>query len=149
MTLSEKIRKDMIAAVKAKDTLKVDILKMALASLKNSEIEKGEDLDEKEQENILRKEAKKLKDAYEEYKQAGRDDLAEKEEAQLEILEAYLSKLMDESEVREFVEKKVKELGVQGPKDMGKVMGAVMKELQGKADGGVVNNIVKEVLNEI
>ncbi len=149
MTLSEKIRKDMIAAVKAKDTLKIDILKMALASLKNAEIEKDRELDEKEQENILRKEAKKLKDAYEEYKQAGRDDLAEKEEAQLEILEAYLPKLMDESEVKEFVQKKAKELKAEGPRDMGKVMGAVMKELQGKADGGVVNNIVKEVLNEI
>ena len=149
MTLSEKIRNDMIDAVKAKDTLKIDILKMVLASLKNSEIEKGEQLDEKAQENILRKEAKKLKDAYEEYKQAGRDDLAEKEKAQLEILEAYLPKLMDESEIRNFVEKKAKELGAQGPRDMGKVMGVVMKELQGKADGGVVNNIVKDVLNEI
>lgn len=139
----------MIDAVKAKDILKIDILKMALASLKNAEIEKGESLDEKTQENILRKEAKKLKDAYEEYKQAGRDDLAEKEKAQLEILEVYLPKLMDESEVRSFVEKKAKELDAQGPRDMGKVMGVVMKELQGKADGGVVNNIVKDVLNEI
>ncbi len=149
MTLTEKIRKDMIEAVKAKDTSKVDILKMALASLKNAQIEKGEDLDEKSQENIIRKEAKKLKDAYEEYQQAGRDDLAEKEKVQLGILEAYLPKLMDESEIRDFVEKKAKELGAQGPRDIGKVMGVVMKELQGKADGGLVNNIVKDVLNEI
>ena len=139
----------MLDAVKAKDVVKIDILKMALASLKNAEIEKGESLDEKTQENILRKEVKKLKDAFEEYSKASRDDLAQKEKQQLEILEAYLAELMSEDEVREFVKKKVEELGVQGPGDMGKVMGVVMKELQGKADGGMVNNIVKDVLNEV
>lgn len=139
----------MLDAVKAKDVVKVDILKMALASLKNAEIEKGDSLDEKTQENILRKEVKKLKDAFEEYSKASRDDLAKKEKQQLEILEAYLPELMSEDEVREFVKKKVEELGVQGPGDMGKVMGVVMKELQGKADGGMVNNIVKDVLNEV
>ena len=139
----------MLDAVKAKDVVKIDILKMALASLKNAEIEKGDSLDEKTQENILRKEVKKLKDAFEEYSKASRDDLAQKEKQQLEILEAYLPELMSEDEVREFVKKKVEELGVQGPGDMGKVMGVVMKELQGKADGGMVNNIVKDVLNEV
>jgi uncharacterized protein len=149
MTLSEKLRKDMIDAVKAKDSLKVDILKMVIASLKNAEIEKGEALDEKEQESILRREAKKLKDAFVEYREGGREDLAQREKAQLQILEEYLPKLMDESEVREFVQKKAKELEAEGPRDIGKVMGVVMKELQGKADGGMVNNIVKDVLNEI
>ncbi len=149
MSLSEKIRKDMIDAVKAKDVSRIDILKMALASLKNAEIEKGELLEQKEQESVLRKETKKLKDAYEEYTKAGREDLAEKEKTQLEILQAYLPKLMDESEIREIVEKTAKELNAEGPRDMGKVIGAVMKKLQGKADGGVVNNIVKDVLNEV
>ncbi len=139
----------MLDAVKVKDSLKTDILKMSMASLKNAEIEKGEELDGKEQENILRKEAKKLKDAAEEYEKGGREDLAEKEKSQLEILEGYLPKLMDESEIRAFVEEKAKELDAQGPQDMGKIMGVVMKELQGKADGGDVNKIVKEVLNEI
>jgi len=149
MSLSEKIRKDMIDAVKAKDVLKIDILKMALASLKNAEIEKGELLEQKDQENVLRKETKKLKDAYDEYTKAGREDLAEKEKAQLEILQAYLPKLMDESEIREVVEQTAKELNAESPRDMGRVMGTVMKKLQGKADGSVVNNIVKDVLDEV
>jgi uncharacterized protein len=149
MTLSEKIRKDMLDGVKQKDSVRVDILKMVLASFKNAEIEKGESLDEKSQEAILRKEVKKLKDAFEQYTQAGRSDLAQKEKAQLDILEAYLPELMSEDEVREFVKKKASELGVESIRDMGKLMGVVMKELQGKADGGVVNNIVREVLNEV
>jgi uncharacterized protein len=149
MTLSEKIRKDMLDGVKQKDSVRVDILKMVLASFKNAEIEKGESLDEKSQEAILRKEVKKLKDAFEQYTQAGRSDLAQKEKAQLDILEAYLPELMSEDEVRDFVKKKASELGVESIRDMGKLMGVVMKELQGKADGGVVNNIVREVLNEV
>ncbi len=149
MTLSEKIRKDMLDGVKQKDSVRVDILKMVLASFKNAEIEKGESLDDKSQEAILRKEVKKLKDAFEQYTQAGRSDLAEKEKAQLDILEAYLPELMSEDEVRDFVKKKASELGVESMRDMGKLMGVVMKELQGKADGGVVNNIVREVLNEV
>lgn len=139
----------MISAVKARESVKVEILKMTLASLKNAEIEKEKELDEKEQKQIVRKETKKLKDAFEQYVQGGRDDLAQKEKEQLEILEEYLPKQMDESEIREFIEKKAKEVGAESMKDMGKLMGVVMKELQGKADGGVVNNLVKDVLNEI
>lgn len=149
MTLSEKIRNDMISAVKAKDAVKVEILKMVLASLKNAEIEAEKELDEKAQEQVVRKEVKKLKDAFEQYIQASREDLAQKEKAQLEILEVYLPKQMEESEVRAFVQQKAKELGAESMRDIGRVMGVVMKELSGKADGGMVNNIVKDVLNEI
>ncbi len=139
----------MISAFKAKEVLKIDILKMSLASLKNFEIEKGEKLTPSDEEQIIRKEVKKLKDAFEEYTQAGRDDLAKKEKAQLDVLESYLPKLMSEDEIRAVVEQKAKEVNAESIRDIGKVMGTVMKELQGKADGTVVNNIVKEVLNEI
>jgi uncharacterized protein len=149
MTLSEKIHNDMITAVKAKESVKVEILKMVIASLKNAEIENEKELDEKAQEQILHKEVKKLKDAFEQFTLGGREDLAKKEKEQLGILEKYLPKQMEESEVRVFVEQKAKELGAESIRDMGKVMGVVMKELQGKADGGMVNNIVKDVLNEI
>lgn len=149
MSLKEKIHKDMLSAVKAKESEKVDILKMALASIKNAEIEKGKELSLENEEEVLRKEEKKLKDAIEEYEVAGRKDLVEKEKKQLEVLEQYLPKLMQEGEVREVVEKKIAEIGAQGPSDMGKIMGAVMQELKGKADGTLVNNVVKEVLNEI
>ncbi len=149
MTLSEKIRNDMFASLKEKDSIKVEILKMVLASFKNAEIENGKELDASTQEQIVAKEVKKLKDAFEQYSQGGREDLAQKEKAQLDILLVYLPKQMEESEVRAFVEQKAKELGAESIRDMGKVMGVVMKELQGKADGGMVNNLVKDVLNEI
>jgi uncharacterized protein len=148
MTLLEKIRKDVLEAVKEGEDDRVDILKIAIASLKNAEIEKGEELDDNEQEQILRKEVKKLKDAYEQYVDCDRQDLAEREKRQMNILESYLPKFMEEEEVREIVQKKIEELGADSSKDMGRVMGAVMKELSGKADGGTVNKIVKEVLNE-
>jgi uncharacterized protein len=149
MTLSEKIRNDMLIALKEKNSVKVDIFKMVLASLKNAEIENGKELDANSQEQIVRKEVKKLRDAFEQYTENGREDLAKKEKEQLDILETYLPKQMDEAEVRFFVEEKAKELGAESMRDIGKVMGIVMKELQGKADGGMVNNIVKDVLNEI
>ncbi len=139
----------MLEAVKAKEVEKVNILKMTLASLKNLEVEKEEKLTPEKEEEVVRKEVKKLKDAIEEYEVAGRRDLVEKEKNQLSVLEEYLPKLMEEDEVREVVKKKVSEMDAQGPKDMGKVMGAVMQELKGKADGTLVNNVVKEVLNEI
>ena len=149
MTLSEKIRNDMLIALKEKNSVKVEIFKMVLASLKNAEIENGKELDANSQEQIVRKEVKKLRDAFEQFTENGREDLAKKEKEQLDILEIYLPKQMDEAEVRLFVEEKAKELGAESMRDIGKVMGVVMKELQGKADGGMVNNIVKDVLNEI
>ncbi len=148
MTLLEKIRKDILRAVREEDDERIDVLKIAIASLKNAEVEKGKELDEKEEEQILRKEVKKLKEAHEQFVSAGRDDLANREKRQLDMLEAYLPKLMEEKEVRKFVKKKVKQLGANSPKNIGKVMGTVMQELSGKADGGMVKKIVKEVLNE-
>ncbi len=148
MSLLEKVRQDMISAMKEKNSERVEILKMSLASFKNAQIQKEKDLDEKEQEQILRKEVKKLKDAYEQYIQGGREDLAEKEKKQIEILEEYLPKLMTEDEIVDVVKAKKEELGIDSKKDMGKLIGVVMKELSGKADGSVVKSVVEETLNE-
>ncbi len=148
MTLSEQIHKDMLDAVKSGEKNRVEVLKLALASLKNAKVEKGEELEKEEEEKVLWKELRKLQDAYEQYSEGGREDLAQREKEQLEIIQSYLPELMSEKEVRDFVEKKVSELGVDSPKDMGKVMGVVMKELSGKADGTLVSDIVKEVLDE-
>ena len=148
MKLSEQIHKDMLEATKSGESQKVEILKLSKSSFKNAEIEKGSELDSDEEEQILWKEEKKLKDAYEQYVKGGREDLAQKEKKQLEVIQKYLPELMSEEEIRDVVEQKVSELEVDSVREMGKVMGAVMKELSDKADGTVVNNIVKEVLNE-
>ncbi len=148
MSLKNKLHQDMISAMKEKNSERVEILKIAISSIKNVEIEKGEELDEKLEEDIVRKETKKLKDAYEQYIKGGREDLAEKEKKQLEILEEYLPKLMNEEEIKKIVIQKKEELGIETLRDMGRLMGESMKELKGKADGTIVKKIVEEILNE-
>jgi uncharacterized protein YqeY len=119
-----------------------------LAAVKNAQIAtEGEFTPEKEI-DVLRKEAKKLKDAADQYVVANAQELADKELAQLEIINAYLPQLMSTEDVEKIVEAKTQESGATGPADMGKVMGLVMKELKGKADGTVVNEAVKKLLTK-
>ena len=147
MSLVDTLRKDMFQASKDGDVNKSDILKMALASIKNAQIEVEEELSDTDIEKILRKEVKKVKDSIEQFEKMGREDLLSKEKSQLEVLESYLPELMGEDEVRKVVEKKIDELGAKDMKDMSKVMGVVMKELDGKTDGNTVKNIVQELLS--
>lgn len=146
MSLAETIRKDMFQASKDGQTDKSDILKMSLASIKNAQIEVEEELTDTDIEKILRKEVKKIKDSIEQFGKMQRDDLVAKEKSQLEVLEAYLPELMSEEDVRKVVEEKIEQLGAKDMRDMGKVMGTVMKELEGKTDGNVVKNIVQQIL---
>lgn len=141
------LRKDMFEASKAKDIGRADILKMAMASIKNQEVEIQRDLDDDEVIAVLRKESKKIADSIEQFKRMGRDDLLEKEQYQFEVLESYLPQLMSRDDIEAVVEKKVADLGVSNVTEMGKVMGVVMNELKGKADGGLVKDIVQKVLS--
>jgi hypothetical protein len=147
MSLTDTLRKDMFQAIKdgAKD--ESEILKMALASIKNVQIESEEELTDKEIQKILRSEVKKIKDSIEQFKKMERDDLVSKEVSQLEVLQSYLPKPMSEDEVRKVVEIKIKELNAESMRDMGKVMGVVMKELEGKTDGNTVKDIVQDILS--
>lgn len=146
MSLTDTLRKDMFKAIKdgAKD--ESEILKMALASIKNAQVESEKELTDKDVQKILRGEVKKIKDSIEQFKKMQRDDLVAREVLQLEVLQSYLPQPMSEAEVRKVVQAKVKELNAESMRDMGKVMGAVMKELEGKADGNTVKNIVQDVL---
>lgn len=141
------LRKDMFEASKAKDIGRADILKMAMASIKNQEVEIQRDLDDDEVIAVLRKESKKIADSIEQFKRMGRDDLLEKEQYQFEVLGRYLPQLMSRDDIEAVVEKKVADLGVSSVTEMGKVMGVVMNELKGKADGGLVKDIVQKVLS--
>lgn len=147
MSLVDTIRKDMFKASKEGLKDKSEILKMVLASIQNAQKEAEEELKDVEVEKILRKEVKKIQDSIAQFKEMGRDDLLEKEELQLEVLEAYLPDLLGEEEIKQVVEKKIDEMKVESMRDMGKVMGAVMKELEGKADGNTVKDIVQELLS--
>lgn len=148
MSLLESLRKDMFEASKVKDTHKVDILKMAMASVKNQEVEVGKSLSDEEVLAVLRKESKKVSDSIEQFKIMGRDDLLGKEQYQLEILESYLPQLMSKDDVEKFVREKISEFGTVTENDMGKVMGAVMNELKGKADGRLVKDVVQGILSK-
>lgn len=146
MSLQEQIRKDMLTALKSGNKERSQTLKMLLATLKNAQIESKEELKEKEVEKIVRKEAKKIEDSIEQYGKMGREDLVKKEKQDLEIIEEYLPELMGDKEIGKIVEKKIAELNAIDMRDMGKVMGAVMKEVDGKADGNTVKNIVQSML---
>jgi uncharacterized protein YqeY len=147
MSLVDNLRKDMFEASKEGQKEKSEILKMALAQIQNAQIEVEEKLKDVEIEGILRREVKKVKDSIEQFKEMGRDDLVAKETIQLEVLQSYLPEPLSENEIRKVVKTKIKELGAESMREIGKVMGAAMKEFEGKADGNTVKEIVQELLS--
>ncbi len=148
MSLLETIRKDMIEASKKGDVDSTNILKLAIASIKNAEIAKGDKLSDEEILKVLRKEESKIKDSIEEFTKMGRKDLIERESRQLKVISSYLPKLMSREEIEKVVSKAVADTHAEGLKSMGAVMGIVMKELNGKADGSVVKEVVQEFLSK-
>jgi uncharacterized protein YqeY len=145
MSVTDTLRQDMFEARKAGDTDKANILNMAISTIKNTAIEKG-NLSEEQELEILSKEAKKIKDSVEQYTQRGREDLAKKEQSQLEVISTYLPEQKATEDVQAVVDAKISELGASSIKDMGRVMGAVMQELKGQADGSTVKELVEEAL---
>ncbi|HBB64643.1 MAG: hypothetical protein UR34_C0001G0053 [candidate division WS6 bacterium GW2011_GWC1_33_20] len=147
MSLVENIRKDMFEGTKVGNVQKVDILKLVLADIKNEEISLGEKLSDDQVLKVLRKEKKKVEDSISEYTKMNREDLVAKETFQLEILNEYLPAQMSEEDIKKIVSRVVKENNVSDVREMGRVMGIVMKELNGQADGNVVRNIVQNTLS--
>jgi hypothetical protein len=147
MSLLETLRKDMFSATKEGKSTKADILKMAIAAIKNAEIEKGGALDDKEIVKVLRKEVKKIQDSIAQFTTMGRQDLVDRETKQLEVLQEYLPKQMSEEEIKKVVKAKIIELEAEGMKDFGKVMGVVMKEIAEQAEGGMVKDIIESLLD--
>jgi uncharacterized protein len=149
MPLGEKLAQDLTAAMKAQDAALVSALRMAKAALKNREIEKRSALDDAEAARVLQGLVKQREDAAAQYRQANRPELAEKEQAEGEVLRRYLPQEASDAEIAVAVEKAVAETGAASPKDMGKVMKAALAALQagGKpADGRRVNEAVRRRL---
>lgn len=143
-----KLKKDMFASIKSHDQVTSGIIQLSLASIKNTEIDKGEELTDEEIIQVLRKEVKKLDDSIEQFKSAGDSgkELAETTQVQKEYLSQYLPALMEEGDIEKAVETVISETGAESMRDMGKVMGAVMGKLSGKADGSLVKDIVTKKL---
>ena len=148
MSLLETIKKDMIEASKKGDVDSTNILKLAISSIKNEEIAKGSKLSDEEILKVLRKEESKIKDSIAEFTKMGRKDLIERESRQLKVISSYLPNLMSREEIEKVVSKVVADTHVEGLKSIGAVMGIVMKELQGKADGSTVKEVVQEFLSK-
>jgi uncharacterized protein YqeY len=147
MTFEQKINEDLKESMKSGDKLRLETLRSLRASIiEFSKSGTDKDMSEEDAQKILLNASKKRKDAIEMYKQAGRQDLLEKEESELAIIAGYLPEQLSESEVVDALMLIIQQVGAEGPKDMGKVMGLAMKELRGKADGTLVQQCLKQLL---
>jgi uncharacterized protein YqeY len=137
---------DLKNAMKAHDKVKLTVVRMLKASLMNEKIKLGHDLSDEEEITVVSREAKQHKESIDEFKEAGRDDLVEQQEAELSILKDYLPKQLSEDEINKVVAEAIEKVGASNMSDFGKVMGAVMPKVKGKADGNLVNQAVKSQL---
>jgi uncharacterized protein YqeY len=147
--LQQTIKADMISAMKAKDALKVETLRGLMAGFTNELVSAKKKPDEPVEDDmafaVIRREVKKRKEAAEAFRTGNRAELANKEDAERAMLEAYLPAMMSQEEIKKVAEAKKAEMGVTDKKEMGKFMGAVMKELAGKADGADVKAVIEEL----
>ena len=164
MSLKEKIANNLRDVFKAKRELEVSVLRMLQAAILNKEKEKRAKLAKKKEDiieeelvkeseltdeeiiEVISSEVKKRKEAISEFKKGGRQDLVEKEKVELEVLKKYLPEQISEEEIRKLAKEAIEGIGASGPKDMGKVMAELIPKIKGRADGGVVSQIVKELL---
>ena len=146
MELMERLKADYIKAMKAGEKLRVSTLRMILSEAKNAEIAKRGELSEEELMSVIYREARKRKEAIEEFGKGGRQDLVDKESFELSVIEDYLPRQLSAEEVRRMAEEAIREVGAASAADLGKVMGTLMPRLKGKTDGKKVNQMVREML---
>lgn len=147
MTLVERIAADITSAMRNRDQARLKPLRMTKAALMNREVEKGRDLDDAEAQQVVAQLIKQRRDSIEQFTAGGRPELAEAERAEIDVLQAYLPPPLDPAEIERAVDEAIAETGAAGPKDIGKVMKAVMPKLAGRAaDGKAVNELVRRRL---
>ena len=144
--MREQVTKDMATALKAGEKDKLSTLRMLLSAVKYNEVDAKHQLSDEEVIAVISTLLKQRQDSVEQFRKGGREDLVEKESKEIEFLRAYLPPQLSEEEVRDIIKKAAAETGAAGQKDMGKLMKVVMPQVKGKADGKLVNDIVKEVL---
>ena len=142
----EKLTTDMTAALKAGDKPRLSVIRMLRAELKNAQIAEGDTLSEAQEQKVLASYAKKRKEAKEQALELGRDDLAEKEEFEYNVTMSYLPEQLDDAELESIIKTKIEETGATGPREMGKVMKAVMEVVGNQAEGSKVSALVKKLL---
>ena len=151
MSLKERISEDIKSAMKAKDKIRLETVRGIKKAILEKEVAlrpKGQDsLTEEHEIELLAQLAKQRRDSIEQYSNAGRDDLADKERQELAILETYLPEQINDTELESIVDEIIASVGATSPKDLGKVMGVAMKQLKGKADGKKIQALVKSKLS--
>ena len=147
MTLEERLVEEMKEAMKANDKLRLSTIRMIRSSVKNKEIELRKPLDDEAVQRVIQGMVRKGEESLEQFKLGGRTDLVEKERQEIEILKSYLPLALTQEEMIKIVDQTIQEVQATSLKDLGKVMKSVMPKLQGKADGKLINQLVKERLS--
>lgn len=147
MMLLEKLQEDLKQAQLSREETRVSTLRLLISEIRNTQIAKGGDLSDQDILPVIQKEAKKRRESIESFKKGDREDLAQKEEAEFEILQAYLPQQLSNEELTKVIEEVINEMGANSPQDMGRVMSSVMNKVSGRADGGLVSSLVKEKLS--
>jgi len=148
MSLTKQIVADLTTAMKAQDAGRTSTLRMVKAAMMNRQIEKGSELDDDDMQKLLRSLVKQRRDSVEQYEKAGRQELVDKEKAEIDVIETYLPQAASQEEIEQVVVAVIAETGATSIKDMGKVMKAAQAALAGKnADGRVVSEVVKSKLS--
>ncbi|AJC73587.1 aspartyl-tRNA amidotransferase subunit B [Pseudothermotoga hypogea DSM 11164 = NBRC 106472] len=147
MDLKSRLNQDLKEALKAKDEVKLRTVRMLLTAIKNFEVEKMTLATDEDILQIMSKEIKKRQEAIEMYEKGGRQDLAQAERQEIEVIQSYMPKQLSEEEIKEIAKKVISELNLKGPKDVGVAMKAIMPQVKGRADGKLVNKIVSELLS--
>jgi uncharacterized protein YqeY len=146
MSLKDQLMEDLKQAVRQGDERRKTTLRLAIAAIKNTEIEKRHELDEGELLTVIANEAKQRRESIAEFERGGRQDLVDRETAELQVLLAYLPEQLSREEIEAKARQIIEEVGATGPAQMGEVMHRLMPLMKGKADGKLVNQVVKELL---
>lgn len=145
-SLQSSLAAQLQTALKNRDSVRVSTLRLAISAIRYKEVEKKRDLSDAEVLEVIRSEAKRRKESLDQYTQANRPDLAEKEKAELEILSSYLPQPMGDAELEQLVRAAIASTGATSAKDTGRVMGAVMAQIKGRADGKQAQQLVQKLL---
>ena len=148
MTLHERLNDDLKSAMRAGDAPRRTVLRYLLSAIHNQEIEKKGPLDDEAITALLGRQAQQRRDSIEAFRKGRRDDLVAKEEAELTLIVGYLPQQLTDDEVRELAVRAIADTGAEGPRDMGRVMGALMPQVRGRADGKTVSTAVSELLRQ-
>lgn len=143
----QKIESDLKTAMKAKDAAKLSVLRMLKSALKNQQIEQKSEISESDFITTLSRLVKQRHESIAQYQKANRQDLADKEQSEIEILQAYLPQPLSEDELKNLIQKTIADVGAEGPQDMGKVMSGLKEETQGRVDGKVLASQVRAALS--